>query len=189
MVMKPEPLFEAAEHVLATSPVLKRRVILMCPGGSRFDQEKAKQLADYEQLVFICGHYEGIDDRVRQYLIDEAVSIGDFVLTGGELAALVIGDAVARMLPWVLGAAEGAQHDSFYSGLLEYPQYTRPREFRGWSVPDILLSGDHAKIDRWRRYQSLKKTLECRPDLLENRKLTPEDLKILTEIQNEKSGG
>lgn len=189
MVMKPEPLFKAAEHVLATSPVLERRVILMCPGGSRFDQEKAKQLANYEQLVFICGHYEGIDDRVRQYLIDEAVSIGDFVLTGGELAAMVIVDAVSRMLPGVLGAAEGAEHDSFYSGLLEYPQYTRPREFRGWSVPDILLSGDHAKIDRWRRYQSLKKTLECRPDLLENRKLTPEDLKILTEIQNEKSGG
>lgn len=189
MVMKPEPLFKAVEHVLSTSPVLKRRVILMCPGGSQFNQEKAKQLANYEQLVFICGHYEGIDDRVRQYLVDEAVSIGDFVLTGGELAAMVIVDAVSRMLPGVLGAAEGAQHDSFYSGLLEYPQYTRPRDFRGWNVPDILLSGDHAKIDRWRRYQSLKKTLECRPDLLEDRELTPEDLKILTEIQNEKSGG
>jgi tRNA (guanine37-N1)-methyltransferase len=189
MVMKPEPLFKAVEHVLATSPAVSRRVILMCPSGSQFNQEKAKQLAKYEQLVFVCGHYEGIDDRVRQHLVDEAVSIGDFVLTGGELAAMVIVDAVSRMLPGVLGAADGAQYDSFYSGLLEYPQYTRPREFRGWNVPDILLSGDHAKIDKWRRFQSLKKTLEYRPDLLDSKELSPEDAKIVAEIRNEKSGG
>lgn len=189
MVMKPEPLFAAVEHVLEHSPFKHRRVILMCPSGNRFDQEKARQLAQYEQLVFVCGHYEGIDERVRQHLVDEAVSIGDFVLTGGELAAMVIVDAVSRMIPGVLGAADGAQQDSFYSGLLEYPQYTRPREFRGWCVPDILLSGDHAKIDKWRQIQSLKKTMECRPDLLENIQLSPEEASLLAQLKNGKNGG
>ncbi len=189
MVMKPDPVFLAVEGVTAERESDKCRVILMCPGGQPFTQQKARELAGYEQLVFICGHYEGLDDRVRQHLADEAVSIGDYVLTGGELPAMVVVDAVARMLPGVLGASDGAEQDSFYSGLLEYPQYTRPRDFRGWSVPDVLISGDHAKIARWRRKQSLKNTLERRPDLLVDFPLNAEDAALLEEIKKERSGG
>jgi len=189
MVMKPEPFFRAVESILASAHLENRRVVLMCPSGKRFDQEKCKQLAGYEHLIFICGHYEGIDGRVREHLVDEAISIGDYVLTGGELPAMVIVDAVARMLPGVLGSSDSAKHDSFYNGLLEYPQYTRPREYAGLTVPEILLSGDHAKIERWRRKQSLKITLECRPDLLEKVNLSLEDKKLLTEIMAERAGG
>ena len=188
MVMKAEPIFLAAESRLQEEYADRRRILLMCPGGTPFTQEKAKELAQYKQLILICGHYEGIDERVRLHLADEAVSIGDYVLTGGELPAMIIVDAVARMLPGVLGAIDGAQGDSFYHGLLEYPQYTRPREFRGLTVPEILLSGDHAKIERWRRKEALRNTLERRPDLLEQSILTAEDAKLLKEIQTEKGG-
>lgn len=189
MVMKPDPIFFAVEDILEKSSKEKCRILLMCPGGTTFTQEKAKELAAYEQLVLLCGHYEGIDERVRDHLVDEALSIGDFVLTGGELPAMIVVDAVARMLPGVLGASDSAEQDSFYNGLLEYPQYTRPREFRGWQVPDILVSGDHAKIARWRRKQSLKNTLLRRPDLLESAKLDPNDHKLLAEIREEQFGG
>lgn len=189
MVMKPEPFFRAVEHITAASASSGRRIILMSPGGSRFDQEKCKELAAYEHLIFICGHYEGIDARVGDFLADESVSIGDYVLTGGELPAMVIVDAVARMLPGVLGSDDSAQHDSFYHGLLEYPQYTRPREFAGYEVPEILLSGDHAKIERWRRKQSLKITLERRPDLMSKVQLNADDKKLVDEILAEQAGG
>jgi len=187
MVMKPDPIFGAVRSLIA-DPDQRRRIVLTCPGGNRFDQTKAKELAGYDQLILICGHYEGIDERVRLHLVDEAVSIGDYVLTGGELPAMVIADAVARMIPGVLGAAGGAEEDSFYHGLLEYPQYTRPRAFEGWEVPEVLVSGDHAKIDRWRRKQSLKNTLDRRPDLLANLSLSPEDTELLAEILDEKAG-
>jgi len=182
MIMKVEPLFRAVEHVVAANNISNRRIVLMCPGGSRFDQQKAKELAMYQQLILVCGHYEGIDHRVSKHLVDEVLSIGDFVLTGGELPAMMIADAVSRMLPGVLGAVDAAEHDSFFDGLLEYPQYTRPREFAGWTVPDILLSGDHAKIAQWRRKQSLHNTLKLRPDLLVDRKLDAQDEKLMTKI-------
>lgn len=189
MVMKPEPIYAAVEHVRQLSPGSKPRVLLMCPQGQRFAQGHALRLAKEEQLVFLCGHYEGIDDRIRQQLVDEEISIGDYVLTGGELPAMVIIDAIARMLPGVLGAADAASSDSFYAGLLEYPQYTRPREFMGWTVPEILLSGDHGKIERWRRKESLRNTLLKRPDLLANIELTKLDLKLLEEINQELGQG
>lgn len=189
MVMKPEPLFRTVKNIIEATQIEARRVILMCPGGNRLDQQKVKQLAGYDQLILLCGHYEGVDERVRQSLADELISIGDYVLTGGELPAMVVVDAVARMIGGVLGASDAAEHDSFYNGLLEYPQYTRPREFEGLVVPEILLSGDHAKIARWRRKESLKITLARRPDLLENIKLAAEDAKLLAEIISERSGG
>ncbi|MPL60387.1 tRNA (guanine-N(1)-)-methyltransferase [bioreactor metagenome] len=189
MVMKPEPIFRTVESITSKNYSNNHRIILMCPSGKRLDQEKVKQLAGYEHLILVCGHYEGIDERVREGLVDETISVGDFVLTGGELPAMIIVDAVARMLPGVLGSCDSAPHDSFYNGLLDYPQYTRPREFNGLAVPEILLSGDHAKINTWRRKQSLKKTLECRPDLLQNIKLSSEDAKLMAEVINEQSGG
>lgn len=185
MVLKPEPFFLAVEDVLRKSASDKRRIILLSPEGKTFNQEKAKELAEYEQLVFICGHYEGFDARISNNLADEIISIGDFVLTGGELPAMVIVDAVARMLPGVLGSAESAITDSFYHGLLEFPQYTRPREFRGMSVPEVLFSGDHAKIRRWRKTEALRITLEKRPDLLDAAELTDEDKKILDILKAE----
>lgn len=189
MVMKPEPIFRAVKHVVDCTQIENRRIILMCPSGYKLDQRKVIDLSKYDQLILLCGHYEGIDERVRLHLVDEAISIGDFVLTGGELPAMVLIDAVARMLPGVLGSESSAPHDSFYEGLLEYPQYTRPREYDGMEVPEILVSGDHAKINRWRRKQSLKNTLERRPDLLENREFSKEDQKLLSEIAFEKTGG
>lgn len=189
MVMKPEPIHAAIQHVRRLSPPKKPRVLLMCPQGARFTQRHAIRLAGEEQLVFLCGHYEGVDDRIRQHLVDEEISIGDYVLTGGELPAMVIVDAIARMIPGVLGAADAASSDSFYAGLLEYPQYTRPREFMGWEVPEILLSGDHGKIERWRRKQSLRNTMLRRPDLLANHELTDLDLKLLDEIKEEMEQG
>lgn len=189
MVMKPEPVCRAVEHVTTGRLQASRRVVLMCPGGVPFDQAKAKEFVNYEQLVLICGHYEGVDERIRSYVADEAVSIGDYVLTGGELAAMAVTDAVARMIPGVLGSPESAPEDSFYNGLLKYPQYTRPREFNGWSVPEMLLSGDHAKIENWRRKKSLENTLDRRPDLLEKIQLNSADAKLLAEILAERAGG
>ena len=179
MVMKPEPLFRAVEDVKAKTQIENSKVILMCPTGKVFTQEKAKELANFDQLIFICGHYEGFDNRVVQNLADEVISIGDYVLTGGELPAMVVIDAVSRMLPGVLGSGESAPTDSFYEGLLEFPQYTRPREYEGMTVPEILLSGNHARICAWRRQQSLRLTLERRPDLLETAPLSETDRKVL----------
>lgn len=183
MVLKPEPMYRAVRDVLARTLEFaeNRRVLIMDPSGPVFTQEKAKELAKYDQLVFICGHYEGFDARIYP-LADEAISIGDFVLTGGELPAMVITDAVSRMLPGVLGDEDSAPTDSFYDGLLEFPQYTRPREFEGMAVPEILLSGDHAKIREWRHQQSLRMTKEKRPDLLEKKELSEKDREFLRKI-------
>lgn len=183
MVLKPEPLFRAVEFLKADTRYKKRRVLLMSPEGVVFNQAKARELAQYEQLIFICGHYEGFDARVSGCLADEIISIGDFVLTGGELPAMVIADAVSRMLPGVLGSDKSAPTDSFYNGLLEYPQYTRPREFLGMQVPEVLFSGDHGKIAEWRRKKSLEATLKKRPDLLKTAALSEGDLKYLAALR------
>ena len=182
MVLKPEPMFRAVRSITEHTACGLRRILLMDPAGQVFTQQKAKELAEFDQLLFICGHYEGYDARITEHLADEALSIGDYVLTGGELPAMVIIDAVARMLPEVLGSEESAPTDSFYEGLLEHPQYTRPREFEGLMVPEILFSGDHAKIRRWRREQALRITRERRPDLLERVELSQEDLDFLEKI-------
>lgn len=165
MVLKPEPMFRAVRSVLENSTSPSRRIIITDPSGKTFSQEKAKELAGVDWLILICGHYEGFDARIYD-LADELISIGDYVLTGGELPAMVIVDAVARMLPDVLGAADSAETDSFFDGRLSYPQYTRPREFEGKAVPEVLLSGNHAEIRKWRLEKSLEITKQRRPDLL-----------------------
>ena len=182
MVLKPEPMFNAVE---AITEGRKPRVILMCPQGERFAQKKAEELAKEEDLVFLCGHYEGYDERIREYLVTDEISIGDFVLTGGELPAMTVIDAVVRLLPGVLGQADSHIQDSFSTGLLEHPHYTRPADFRGMTVPDVLLSGNHAKIDEWREEKSFKRTLERRPDLLDVLELTPKQQKILEKLKAE----
>lgn len=180
MVLKPDPIFAAVEHVLemSSSPV-KPRIILMCPQGRTYNQKIAEELAQEEHLIFICGHYEGYDERIREHLVTDELSMGDYVLTGGELPALTVIDSIVRLQPGALGNETSAVTDSFSTGLLEYPHYTRPAEFRGWKVPDILLSGHHANIEVWRREQALQRTLERRPDLLETAELTKKDLKAL----------
>jgi len=165
MVMKPEPIFAAVEGVLGAPPVCP--VILLTPQGRRFTQKVAEELVQQERLALLCGRYEGVDERVRQHLVTDEISIGDYVLTGGELPALVMIDAITRLIPGVLGDPEAAQKDSHASGLLEYPHYTRPPEFRGWEVPEVLRSGNHAEIERWRQQQSRERTQERRPDMLE----------------------
>lgn len=182
MVLKPEPLFNAVEAVTGDS---KPRVVLMCPQGKRYNQKLAEELAKEEHLVFLCGHYEGYDERIRQHLVTDEISIGDYVLTGGELAAMVIIDSVVRLQPGALGNETSAVSDSFSTGLLEHPHYTRPAEYRGWKVPDILLSGHHANIERWRLKESLRRTLERRPELLEEMELTKEMRQLLQELQSE----
>jgi tRNA (guanine37-N1)-methyltransferase len=179
MVMKPEPLFAAVEQVAPTGPI-----ILLSPQGRVFTQEIAHGLAHEPRITLICGHYEGVDERVREHLVTDELSLGDFVLTGGELAAMVVVDAVARLLPGVL-AAGSTEEESHTAGLLEYPQYTRPAEFRGWRVPDMLVSGNHAAIARWRRRESLRRTRERRPDLFARLELTPLDRKLLAELDAE----
>jgi tRNA (guanine37-N1)-methyltransferase len=164
MVMKPEPIFAAVEAIRSE----RSRVILMSPGGRRFNQAIAKELAREEHLIFVCGHYEGIDHRVAEHLADDELSIGDFVVTNGAIAAVLVVDAVARLIPGVLGDSDSAINDSFSNGLLEYPQYTRPSEFRGWKVPEILLSGHHAAIREWRQEQARRKTAATRPDLVDD---------------------
>ena len=175
MVLKPEPLFACVEALRGPGS----RVILLDPQGRRFTQAVARQLARESHLILLCGRYEGVDERVRQQLVDEEISIGDYVLTGGELPALVVVDAVIRLLPGVLGDEAAPDHDSFTGGLLEHPQYTRPEEFRGLRVPEVLLSGDHPRIARWRRVMALWRTFERRPDLLETADLTPEEQKLI----------
>jgi tRNA (guanine37-N1)-methyltransferase len=165
MVMKPEPLFAAVESLRN----VKTHVIQMTPGGRRFSQEIARELSLKEHLVFVCGHYEGIDERVTEHLVDDELSIGDFVLSNGAIAAVVIVDAIARLVPGVLGDSASAADESFTNNLLEYPQYTRPQEFRGWKVPEILLSGNHGAIRKWREMKAREKTMTRRPDLLEER--------------------
>jgi tRNA (guanine37-N1)-methyltransferase len=182
MVLKPEPMFNAVE---AITEGRKPRVILMCPQGERFTQKKAEELAQEEDLVFLCGHYEGYDERIREHLVTDEISIGDFVLTGGELAAMTVIDAVVRLIPGVLGQADSHIQDSFSTGLLEHPHYTRPAEYRGMKVPDILLSGNHAKIEEWREEQSLKRTLERRPDLLDVYELSDRQKKMVEKIKKE----
>lgn len=182
MVLKPEPLFHAVEDLVAQGK--KPRIILMCPQGERYDQKKAEELAKEEDLIFLCGHYEGYDERIREYLVTDEISIGDFVLTGGELAAMTVIDSVVRLLPGVLGQEASHVNDSFSTGLLEHPHYTRPADFRGMKVPDVLMSGNHAKIEQWRMEQSLKRTFERRSDLLENIELTKEQQAYLKQLKN-----
>ncbi|MNO47592.1 tRNA (guanine-N(1)-)-methyltransferase [compost metagenome] len=220
MVLKPDPIFAAVEHVLAASGKLERprlageqadeadyvdktygdgalaqfsggkvtaqakpRIILMCPQGQTYNQQIAEELAQEEHLIFICGHYEGYDERIREHLVTDELSIGDYVLTGGELPALTVIDSIVRLQPGALGNETSAVTDSFSTGLLEYPHYTRPAEFRGWKVPEILLSGHHANIEVWRREQALLRTLERRPDLLETAELTMKDQAALKRLR------
>jgi len=189
MVMKPEPIFSCVESLFPQSELdaPKPHVVLMSPVASRFCQADAERLSQYAHLILLCGHYEGIDERVRDHLCDEALSVGDYVLTGGELPAMIITDTIVRLIPGALGAANAAELDSYSSGLLEYPQYTRPRQYREWEVPSVLLSGNHADIDKWRRQESLRRTWEIRPDLLETFSLTPADLKFLATLKKDGS--
>lgn len=188
MVMKPEPVFAAIEAVLGpfdapgAGPGTRCPLILLTPQGRVLTQSIAFELSRLPRLALLCGRYEGIDERIRAHLVTDEISIGDYVLTGGELPALTLIDSVARLLPGVLGDPDGALDDSHVAGLLEYPHYTRPPEFRGWKVPDILLSGNHAKIDHWRREQSLARTLRQRPDLLERASLSEDDKKFLERL-------
>ncbi|WP_169083101.1 tRNA (guanosine(37)-N1)-methyltransferase TrmD [Paenibacillus sp. PL91] len=176
MVLKPEPVFAAVED-LKLDENIKPRVILLCPQGAQFTQQKAEELAKEQHLVLICGHYEGYDERIREHLVTDELSIGDYVLTGGEIPAMVLIDSVVRLLPGVLGNETSAVTDSYSTGLLEHPHYTRPAEFRGWEVPDVLISGHHANIEVWRREQSLLRTLQRRPDLLKSAALTDKERK------------
>ena len=186
MVLKPEPIFRAFEAMKIDYPGEQFLTILLSPQGRVLDQQRAERLSEEKRrIVLLCGHYEAIDERVIDALVDEELSIGDYVLTGGELAALVVIDAATRLLPGVLGDEESAYRDSFGDGLLDHPHYTRPAEFRGMKVPDVLLSGNHAEIDKWRRREALKATLLKRPDLLESADLAKEDQKILSELKNE----
>ena len=176
MVMKPEPIFAAVEDLKRQTPNAQRstlnvqlgnpKALLMSPAGRRFDQQMARELSHEPHLIIVCGHYEGVDHRVIEHLVDMEISIGDYVLTNGAIAAVVLVDAVVRLLPWALGHEQSAADDSFSAGLLEAPQYTRPAEFRGWRVPEVLLSGNHTQIAKWRKEQAIKRTRENRPDLL-----------------------
>ncbi|MFA5072914.1 MAG: tRNA (guanosine(37)-N1)-methyltransferase TrmD [Nitrospirota bacterium] len=186
MVLKPEPIFRAMEAIKADHPDETLLTILLSPQGKVFNQDRAQKFSEEQRrIVLLCGHYEAIDERVIQTLVDEELSLGDYVLTGGELAALVVIDAAARLLPGVLGDDESASLDSFSNGLLDYPHYTRPAEFRGMNVPDVLLCGNHAEIERWRRREALRATFLKRPDLLKTAPLTDEDREMLDEIQRE----
>ncbi len=180
MVMKPEPFFAAIESVRALDPA-PATVVLMCPQGRRLDQKLVEELAGHERLVILCGRYEGVDERVRS-LVDIELSAGDYVLTGGELPAMMLVDAVTRLQPGVLASETATQEESFSWGLLEYPQYTRPASFRGMDVPDVLLSGDHARVDLWRRTEAIRRTAERRPDLLDTAELTADERALAEEI-------
>lgn len=184
MVLSPQPIFDAV-NALKEKKNGKPRVILMCPQGQPYNQRKAEELALEDHLIFICGHYEGYDERIREHLVTDEISIGDYVLTGGELGAMVVIDSIVRLLPDVLGNKDSAPQDSFSTGLLEHPHYTRPASFRGMNVPDILLSGDHAKIETWRRQKSLNRTYKRRPELLDEIILNETDKKIIESIKND----
>ena len=209
MVMKPEPIFEAVESVLGSPSASQSSlgstlrpaqdtarppshqtqsvivpVILLTPQGRVFTQRVAEELSRYEHIALLCGRYEGIDERIREHLVTDEISVGDYVLTGGELPALILIDAVSRLIPGALGDPTGAADDSHSMGLLEYPHYTKPPEFRGWKVPDILLSGDHGKIEKWRREQALLRTFNKRPDMLEKAELSEKDLKFIKDLKS-----
>ncbi|WP_434785483.1 tRNA (guanosine(37)-N1)-methyltransferase TrmD [Bacillus velezensis] len=184
MVLKPQPVFDAVEKLTAGTDA-KPRIILVCPQGERYTQKKAEELAEEEHLMFICGHYEGYDERIREHLVTDEISVGDFVLTGGELPAMMIADSVVRLLPGVLGKEASHVEDSFSTGLLEHPHYTRPADYKGLKVPETLLSGNHAKIQEWRNKESIRRTFLRRPDLLENYSLTDEQRKWISEWENE----
>ncbi|HSM72645.1 MAG TPA: tRNA (guanosine(37)-N1)-methyltransferase TrmD [Anaerolineales bacterium] len=201
MVMKPEPVFEAIETVLGlASPQTQGRpesspdgnsntpIILLTPQGRVFDQRIAEELSAHEQIALLCGRYEGVDERIREHLITDEISVGDYVLTGGELPALLVIDAVSRLIPGVLGDPTGAEDDSHSMGLLEYPHYTKPPEYRGWKVPEILRSGDHGRVEEWRREQALMRTLKKRPDMLENTELSEKDRKFLENLKSKIEG-
>ena len=193
MVMKPEPIFEAVETVLGSAPPASPPeldpgipIILLSPQGRVLSQRIAEDLSARERIALLCGRYEGVDERVREHLVTDEISIGDYVLTGGELPALILIDAVARLLPGALGDPTGAEDDSHSMGLLEYPHYTKPAEFRGWKVPEILLSGDHAKIEKWRREQALIRTFNQRPDMLEKADLNEAEKKFVDNLNEQK---
>lgn len=182
MLLRAQPIVDALENIKTNQPDTKKRIILMDPAGETFSQKMAEELAEEEHLIFICGHYEGFDERIKSHITDE-VSIGDYILTGGELGAMVMIDSVVRLLPDTLGNELSNQTDSFSTGLLEHPQYTRPRDFRGEEVPEVLFSGNHAKIAEWQEKESLRKTWNRRPDLLEDRELTTNEKKWLDEFK------
>jgi tRNA (guanine37-N1)-methyltransferase len=185
MVLKPQPIFDAVSELKEKAESKNPRVILLCPQGERYDQRKAEELAKEKHLIFICGHYEGYDERIREHVVTDEISIGDYVLTGGELGAMVVVDSIVRLLPEVLGNQESHMKDSFSTGLLEHPHYTRPSDFRGLKVPDVLISGNHKLIDEWRIKEALRRTLDRRPDLLEKIELTDAQEKWLKEIKKE----
>ena len=192
MVMKPEPVFEAVESVLGLNAYQTQfqpgpPIIMLTPQGRVFSQTVAEELSRHERIALLCGRYEGLDERIREHLVTDEISIGDYVLTGGELPALILIDAVSRLILGVLGDPDGAADDSHATGLLEYPHYTRPPEFRGWQVPEILLSGDHGKIEKWRREQAILRTLARRPDMLAHADLTESERKFLSD-QKDKEG-
>ena len=189
MVLKPEPIFEAVEQIKkeAATEEEELSIILLTPQGRPFSQTVAQELSHYRHLILICGHYEGIDERVHQHLATDEISIGDYVLSGGEPAAMVVVDAVVRLLPGVLGSEDSLKDDSYTDGLLEYPQYTRPAVFREWTVPDVLLSGNHAQIARWRREQSIIRTLKRRPELLDKAKLNSEERQLVNLVTEGRS--
>jgi len=191
MIMKPEPIFRAVEAILSLEEGQKPEVpvILLSPQGRLFTQSVARELSKHPYLVLICGRYEGVDERVRQFLATDEISIGDYVLTGGEIPAMVIVDAVTRLVPGVLGDPGATFEDSHAEGLLEYPHYTRPCIFRDWPVPEVLLSGNHAEIVRWRRQEALRRTFERRPDLLEKARLSPADQEFLRHLAQEEGSG
>ncbi|WP_223588538.1 tRNA (guanosine(37)-N1)-methyltransferase TrmD [Neobacillus bataviensis] len=185
MVLMPQPIFDGVSALKEKAKSKDPRVILLCPQGKRYDQRKAEELAQEEHLIFICGHYEGYDERIRQHVVTDEISIGDYVLTGGELGAMVVVDSVVRLLPEVLGNQESHMKDSFSTGLLEHPHYTRPADFRGLKVPDVLMSGNHKLIEEWRNKEALRRTLQRRPDLFDKIELTSEQEKWLAEIKKE----
>jgi len=186
MILKPEPIFEAVEAIKsvisAKEKVRALPIILLTPQGRLFSQQVAQELSRYSHLILICGHYEGVDERVREHLVTDEISIGDYVLTGGELPAMVVIDTVVRLLPGVLGSEASPANDSHANGLLEYPQYTRPVECRGWSVPEVLISGNHAQIAKWRREQTIRRTLERRPELLDKTNLCLEEKHLIEHL-------
>ena len=191
MVMKPEPVFEAVESVLGSesdpTQLAPVPVILLTPQGRVFTQRIAEELSRHERIVLLCGRYEGVDERIREHQVTDEISVGDYVLTGGELPALLLIDAVSRLIPGVLGDPTGAEDDSHSKGLLEYPHYTRPPEFRGWKVPEVLLSGDHAKIEKWRREQAIQRTLRRRPDMMERAELNEVEKRFVEGLKKQEN--
>ena len=185
MLLKPDPLFKSVESIQKQQSLdINVPVILMSPQGRTLTQKIVEDLSRFENLVLICGRYEGVDERVREHLVTDEISIGDYVLSGGELAAMVLIETISRLIPGVLGSIESAEDDSFTSELLQNPQYTRPSLFRDWSVPEVLLSGDHKEIEKWRRQEALRRTHQRRPDLLDKNKLTKDELSFIKELDN-----